>query len=165
VTDQDAGGADIVISYTPLNNGDPTSVNFLQAFIQDTNGTGFNTGTIDNDASASPYYNSVFISGTGKTDQTGTVPLATNKTTAAWLVDIPFRCENGPVNPGGTAGCLGGTDDTIISQVQTFQTLIESDQVCSADACGDNKGKTYQVLYGGVQWGYTYTNADVPEPS
>jgi hypothetical protein len=26
-------------------------------------------------------------------------------------------------------------------------------------------GKTYEVLYGGFRWGFTFTATDVPEPS
>lgn len=157
VTGQDSGGADIVVYYTPLNAGDPTKVNFVQAFIQNTNNAGVTAGKIDNGPATTPYYNDTGVAGTGTTVQTGTIGLTTSKTTSAWLVDIPYRCENGPVNPGGTVGCLGGVDDTLTSQVQTFQTFIESNQTVD--------GKTYQVLYGGVQWGYSLNMVDTPEPS
>jgi hypothetical protein len=154
VTNQDAGGANIVISYTPLNAGDPTNVNFVQAFVQNTNGAGFTSGTIDRGSSPTPYYNGTGISGTGTTERVGTIPLTTNSTTAAWLVDIPYRCENG----NDTAGdCTGGADDTLLSQVQYFQSFIEQDKVIS--------GTNYQVLYGGVQWGYSLTMVEAPEPS
>jgi hypothetical protein len=90
VNGQDAGGADIVISYTPLNSGDPTSVNFLQAFAKNANNTKFTAGVLDTPG-GNPvlYYNSRNISGTGTVRRTRTVPLLTNSTTPAWLVDIP----------------------------------------------------------------------------
>jgi hypothetical protein len=150
VTGQDAGGANIVVSYTPLNRGDPTNVNFVQAFIQNTNGAGFTTGVMD--SGATPYYNGDATSGTGTRRRTGTIPLVTDSTTAAWLVDIPYRCENGAI-----VRCIGGADDTLLSQVQYFQTFIEEDRTI--------KGTKYNVLFGGVQWGYSFTAVETPEPS
>jgi len=150
VTGQDAGGADILISYTPLNAGDPTNVNFVQAFIQNTNGAGFTTGVMD--SGRTPYYNGDSVAGTGTTRRRRTIPLITNSTTAAWMADIPYRCEVGAI-----ARCIGGVDDTLLSQVQYFQTFIEMDKVIN--------GTTYNVLYGGVQWGYSYTAVETPEPS
>jgi hypothetical protein len=82
VTNQDAGGANIVISYTPLNADDPTNVNFVQAYIESVNGGAFAAGKIDT-ATARPYYNDGFLAGTGKTLRVGTVPLVANSTTAA----------------------------------------------------------------------------------
>lgn len=139
LTNQNAGGANIVISYTP-GAGDPTKVNFLQAFIQNTNNAGFTTGTIDNGTAAGPYYNETGVAGTGTTNRTGTIPLTASNTTPAWLVDIPYR-----------------TNPTVTSQVQYFQTFIESNVTIG--------GTTYAVLYGGVQWGYTFNSTKLPEPS
>jgi len=155
VTNQDAGGANIVISYTPLNAGDPTKVNFVQAYIESVNGGAFSSGKLDT-SSASPYYNDAGVSGTGRTKRTGTVPLTTNSTTAAWLVDIPYDCENGPAGISN-ADCTGGIDDSLTSQTLYFQSFIEQDKVIN--------GTNYQVLYGGVQWGYSLTMVDTPEPS
>ena len=151
IAGQDAGGANILISYTPLNAGDPTNVNFVQAFIQNTNGAGFTKGVIDS-GRTSPYYNVGSPSGTGTTRRRNTSPLVTNSTTAAWMVDIPYRCE-----VGALARCIGGKDDTLLSQVQYFQTFVEMDKVIN--------GTKYNVLYGGVQWGYSYTAVETPEPS
>jgi hypothetical protein len=161
VTNQDAGGADIVISYTPKNKNDPTDINFVQAFIQNTNNAGFTKGKIDS-GPGSPYYNSGAVSGTGTTGRTGTIPLVTTSTTPAWLVDIPYRCESfsptgNPFGNGAKSDCSGGVDDSLLSQVQYFQTFLEANEQID--------GKTYQVLFGGVQWGYSYSNVDVPEPS
>ena len=150
VTGQDAGGADILISYTPLNAGDPTNVNFVQAFIQNTNGAGFTTGVMD--SGRTPYYNGDSVAGTGTTRRRRTSPLVTDSTTAAWMIDIPYRCEVGAI-----ARCIGGVDDSLLSQVQYFQTFIEEDRMI--------KGTKYNVLFGGVQWGYSFTAVETPEPS
>jgi hypothetical protein len=155
VTNQDAGGNNIVISYTPVNAGDPTKVNFVQAYIESDNGGAFSAGTIDASA-ASPYYNNRGISGTGTTLRTGTIPLLPNSTTAAWMLDVPYDCENGQAGVSN-ADCTGGTDDTLTSQTLYFQSFIEQDQVINST--------TYQVLYGGVQWGYSLNMVDTPEPS
>ena len=122
-------------------------VNFLRAYVLNTNNAGFTTGTIDNGGTGGPFYNQNGVSGTGTTNRTGTIPLdATN--VPAWLVDIPYTPEYGYSNQG---------DDTITSETDTFQTFISSQQVIG--------GTTYNVLYGGVQWGYSFTTTDVPEPS
>jgi hypothetical protein len=42
VTNQDAGGAEILLTYTPrANSSDPTTVNFVHAYVDDINNTGF----------------------------------------------------------------------------------------------------------------------------
>jgi hypothetical protein len=173
VTDQDVGGADIMISYNPKNAGDPTSVNFVQAYVQNTNNTGYTTGKIDA-GSTSPYYNDGSISGLGTTKRAPTTrgALATTADTAGWLVDIPYRCESFsptagmPYSNGSRPNCTGGPADTpgqpdpantITSQSQYFQTFVESDTMID--------GTMYKVLYGGIQWGYTVNMVDVPEPS
>jgi len=104
VTNRDGGGADILILYTPLNAGDPTRVNFVQAFAQNTNSTGLSQGTIDAGGSTRPYYNVAGLSGTGTTNRTGTSPLVTSPNAPAWMVDIPGRCENGPLPAGPPRG-------------------------------------------------------------
>lgn len=153
VTGQDAGGANIVISYTP-RNGDPMAVNFLQAFVQKTNTGQFTMGTIDNNGQANPYYNQVFGGGAG-----AAISLLTLNATAnnpAWIEDIPFRCENGPIPPGASPNCQQGADETLTSQIQYFQTFIEEDRQW--------RGQNYEVLFGGVQWGYTYDATELPNP-
>ena len=166
VTAQDAGGANILILYTPLNDGDPTHVNFLQAFEEAINGEELTNAEIDNGGiTASPYYNYLGLTGNGIL-RANTVPLTADLDFPAWLGDLPFYCEDNPVPPSPKCQFPLREDDQLTLASVTFQTFIESDQICSADACGDNKGKTYQVLYGGVQWGFKYTNEDpVPEPS
>jgi hypothetical protein len=149
LTKEDAGGANIVISYNPKNAGDPTNINFLQAYISNTNNGGFDTGTIDNGTATGPFYNEKSVSGTGTTKRTGTIPLVSAADTAAWIVDIPYTPEkgDGPVF----------ADETINKETVTFQTFISGEKVIS--------GTTYNVLYGGIQWGYTFTTVDIPEPA
>jgi len=153
LTNQDAGGANIVISYNPrASSNDPTNINFLQAYQLNTNGAGFNAGKMDNGGGTNPpsYNGSGGISGTGTTDQSGTSPLITSSTTAGWIVDIPYTPEEGYGAPA---------DDTINSETDNFVTFITGTKVNAAD------GKTYNVLYGGISWGYTFTTVDAPEPA
>jgi hypothetical protein len=151
VTNEDSGGCDIVISYTP-GMGDPTSVNFLQAYVDSVNGGAFTTGTIDNnDTADEPFYNQVFTAGTGTTLETGTSPLESDADTPAWELDIPYSSEAG--DPESDApGYVPG--NPIYSETVIFQTFISGED--------EIDGEDYNVLYGGVQWGYTYS---VPEPS
>jgi PEP-CTERM motif len=149
VTNQDDGGADIVISYAPKNAGDPARVNFLQAYVLNTNNAGFTKGTIDNGGVGGPFYNEGGVSGTGKVNRTGTIPLVSAANRPAWLVDIPYTPGDGYSPPY--------KHDTITSETDLFQTFISSQRVID--------GKTYNVLYGGVQWGYTFTTVDTPEPA
>ena len=147
VTGQEDGGANIVISYTP-GASDPTSINFLQAYILNLNNGGNSNGKIDNGGTGGPFYNQKSISGTGTTLRTGTIPLVTSATVPGWLVDVPYTPEYGYSGQG---------DDTITSESDIFQTFISSQQVIG--------GTTYNVLYGGIQWGYSFTTTDVvPEP-
>jgi len=148
VTGQEDGGANIVISYKPQAASDPTNINFLQAYILNLNNTGFASGKIDNGGTGGPFYNQNGVSGTGTTSRTGTIPLMTSSTVPGWLVDIPYTPEWGYSNQG---------DDTITNETDTFQSFISSQQVIN--------GTTYNVLYGGIQWGYSFTTVDVPEPS
>ncbi len=182
VQNQDVGGANIIINYTPrADSTDPTSVNFLQAFVQNTNGSnpGFLTGpaTVDS-GPGTPFYNHSGIAGNGTTRVKGT--LTASPTSPAWLVDVPYRCESFspiPGKPGANGArpnCTGGVDDSLLSETQIFQTFVESNQTVYynkdlADPYSrtSNGGvaQTWDVLYGGIQWGYNYRNADVPEPS
>jgi len=154
LTGEDAGGANIIISYKPrASSTDPTDINFLQAYQLNTNGAGFNAGTMDNGGGANPpsYNGSGGSSGTGTTNQSGTSPLITSSTTSGWMVDIPYTPEKGygPVF----------ADDTINSETDNFVTFITGTKFNAGD------GKTYNVLYGGISWGYTFTTVDIPEPA
>jgi hypothetical protein len=148
VVNQEAGGADFELAYTPRpNSTDPTSVNFVQAYIDNVNGVGFRPGTLDvPKKSTSPYYNAVGIAGTLKSN-------------VAWMADIPYTCED-----NGNNDCSGGTDDARVSEEVDFQTFVAgANPVPLKDANGNEKN--YIVLYGGVQWGYAYTSIDIPEPA
>jgi hypothetical protein len=148
VVNQEAGGADFELTYTPRpNSTDPTSVNFVQAYIDNINGVGFGPGTLDvPKKSASPYYNTFGTAGTLKNN-------------VAWMADIPYTCED-----NGNKHCSGGTDDARVSEEVDFQTFVAgANPVMLTDANGNEKN--YIVLYGGVQWGYTYSSIDTPEPA
>ena len=152
VTGQDAGGADIMISYTPTGN-DPTKVNFLQAYTQSFNGGATSAPILDVPRNPqSVYYNYAGVSGTGTTaSRPGTSPLATTTSTAAWTIDIPYDYE--AYKPSGACPT---PEECLTRSTVTFQTFIESNYTLN--------NTTYFVLYGGVQWGYTYSNVDTPEP-
>ena len=159
VAGQDAGGENIIIDYTPDANAeppDPTSINFLQAFSATLN-TNKPIIAMDNgSAGAVPYYNKTGAAGTDSNDK-ATVPLDASSA-KAWMLDTPFLCESG-FSPGGS-GCPATTpknDETFTRYVDTFDMFVEADQIFD--------GKSYQVLYGGIQWGFTLTMTDVPEPT
>ncbi len=189
VTNQDAGGADILLTYTPrANSSDPTIVNFVQAYVDDINNTGFASGRIDNLGAPSPFYNYLGTAGTGTTQITRPVSNTPGKGlnaqgSNAWLVDIPYKCESfiprldGTPPPGSNANCSGGpappNDEILTSSEVAFQTFIESTQtiyynqdLATPYSLTNNGGEaqTWDVLYGGVQWGFSYTNADPPNP-
>jgi hypothetical protein len=162
VVDRDAGGASIIINYLPML-GDPTSVNFLQAYTVNFNGKGTSKGTMDNgSAGAVPYYNKTGAAGTDSNDD-ATVPLVASTTKPAWLLDTPFLCESG-FSAGGM-GCPATTaanDETFTSYVDRFVTFIEADMAYTDP--DTMVTKTYNVLFGGLSWGFTWTATDVPEP-
>lgn len=148
LTDKENGGANIVISYTPQNAGDPTNINFLQAFVLSLNNGSTKLTAMDNGGKGGPFYNENGAAGTGMTEGNGAIPLVTSKTTPGWLLDIPNIPEYGYLNEG---------DDTITNASDIFQTFISSQVNIS--------GTNYNVLYGGIQWGFTFGTMDVPEPS
>jgi hypothetical protein len=157
VVNQDAGGVNILITYTP-GRGDPTTVNFLQAFSvtsPNLNG-GMPIIAMDNGGRGGPYYNQNGASGTDANDTNG-VPLNAMGS-SAWMLDTPYVCESGFGAMGmGCPATTPMTDEFIPSYVDVFNMFIESNQVFM--------GTTYQVLFGGFSWGFTYTATDVPEPS
>jgi hypothetical protein len=149
VVNQEAGGADFELKYTPRpNTTDPTSVNWVQAYVQNVNNAGFSTGQLDiPKRGKSPYYNAAGAAGTLKDN-------------VAWMADIPYTCED-----NGGPGCVGGIDEARTSEEVNFQTFIAGkDPVMLKDPNGELK--PYIVLYGGVQWGYAYSSIDTaPEPA
>lgn len=148
VTDQEAGGARFELKYTPrAGSNDPTSVNWLQAYLQNINGAGFSSGILDNGGAkqkdgGSPYYNAQGVAGT----------LPNN---VAWMEDGPYTCESGGAS---NADCSGGTDDAWTSEAVKFQTFVVGANPV------DIGGTNYLILYGGEQWGYTYSSVDIPTP-
>ncbi len=163
----DGGGAYFIESYQPTN-GDPTSVNFVQGTIATFNGAYVTPpgvapgatpsgGMIDanpNLSPLSPFYNVSGAAGTGTTYRggdpndngsitAGTSPLVTqvNPAVPAWMGDAP---------------ALLPTQGSVYTYTQSFQAFIESTQTI--------QGTKYDVMYGGVQWGYTVTSVLVPEP-
>jgi len=195
VTNQDAGGANFVLTYTPRpGTSDPTIVNFVQAYQDNINNAGFAAGRIDNLGDPTPFYSNVGIHGTGETQlltKYANIPGQgmNAQGSTAWIVDIPYKCESfiptleGNPPPGAKLDCTGGPappdDEVLTSDVLMFQTFIESTRTIYYNealedpySLTDNGGapQTWDVLYGGVQWGFTYTNSDpvppsVPEPS
>ena len=91
------------------------------------------------------------------------MPLVATLQNAAWLLDTPYICESG-FSPTGS-GCPAttpATDEAITSYVDMFTTFIEADMPFTDP---DTKvTTTYNVLFGGLTWGFTYTAVDVPEP-
>lgn len=157
ITGQDAGGANFFLTYTPSLASDPTSINFIQTISQDDNGMGFGPAFLDNFRSTtSPYYNQGgHAAGVGMIK--GVSPLNIPPGGFAWFIDVPYACENGTAaQRHDGANCSGGADETILSQTRIFETFVEADMTIG--------GVAYNVLMGGVQWGYTYTNADIPTP-
>ena len=129
-------------------------MNWLQAYLQDVNNTGFGNGILDNGGwtqalGGSPYYNGVQPNGNKGISGN----LANN---VAWLLDIPYTCETGG---DSNADCSGGRDDAWTSEAVQFQTFVAGVNPVKIN------GTNYTILYGGKQWGYTYSSTDVPEPA
>jgi hypothetical protein len=160
VTNQDAGGVNIRFTYTPIaGTNDPRTINFLQAFrVRENNGDPL--VYVDNGSTTStvPYYNDGADSpaSTDNNDRSG-VPLTIAEDSNAWMLDVPYACESGHGTGEGCPETTARTDETITRYVDTFDVFVEADQRF--------RGTTYQVLYGGFEWGFTYTATDTPEPS
>jgi hypothetical protein len=158
VTGQDAGGADFLMTYTPTLPTDPTTINFIQVFQEDDNEAGFGPPILDNFFSTTdPYYNQGgHAAGTGSLRGISPLPIAPGGN--AWFADIPYACENGTALQRKNApNCSGGTDDTIFSQERIFDVFVVAPTIIN--------GTTYNVIVGGVDWGYSYDNVDGPEPA
>ena len=143
LTNLDAGGADILILYTPQNNNDPFDVNFLQGTASSFGNGPLSTGTIDNGGQATPFYNPKGVSGTGAARLKAS-PLVTAPDEPAWMIDIP------------SVRYIGSTTYT-----RVFEAFIES----TVPIMVNGTATDYDVLYGGVEWGYTVTSTVVPEPA
>jgi hypothetical protein len=136
----DVGGAVFTFTYTPMGPNDPkvSDLHILQLYSQTLNG-GPTQYKVDNDGSpGTPFYDKTFPNAVQTDGNT------------LWFTDEPFLCENitvcaqeGPEDFGGSFsfGVYLVTDDT-------------------------SSGNNIITVYGGYQWGYTYSNNDTaPEPS
>lgn len=155
VMNQDAGGADFVLTYTPRpGTSDPVLIHFIQAFTEMQNGAvrGNANGNLDAPRNVvSPYYD--LIAGAPN----GTIGNST------WMRDIPFTCESGALmRINGGTGCGPGVDETILSRSDTFNVFVVG--ATTVDLSSTGGSPFTHIIYGGEQWGYTYTNSDTPEP-
>ena len=151
---QDGGGADFEISYQPrAGSTDPASVNFVQAYVESTNGGPFSKGTNDNNGwtqglGGSPYYNG--------TQPDGSKGVGGTLGNISWMLDIPYTCENGL---NSVPDCVGGVNEAITQETVEFQVFV------AGTTPVDINGVPTIILYGGDQWGYQYTTSDTaPEP-
>jgi hypothetical protein len=153
VYNQDAGGADFLLQYTPHLPSDPTEINFIQGFTYDQKAGGqkFHGAQLDNKGSTtSPFYNGNYMGTFVNNKNDRSSPLLIPAGGSAYLLDIPYKCEN-----GGGANCTNGqsNEEYLTFHTQLFQTWVEAATKIPGHG-------TENVLYGGVQWGYTYTNSD-----
>jgi hypothetical protein len=154
VTNQDAGGVNILIDYTP-GPTDPVEVNFLQVFEVRING-GAPIILADNGGKGGPYYNENGAAGVDSVDGNG-VPLDATDT-EAWLLDTPYVCESGFSGTGrGCPTVTAANDETITRYNDYFQTWIE--------ATGTHDGVNCNVLWAGISWGFDFSATDTPEPA
>jgi len=157
----DVGGANYTLNYVP-GAGDPGgagnaiplgNVHFFQ-IVQATSNFGNDltdqvTSTvtqyfIDNGGSlTTPFYDPGGTSGTA------------NAGTQKWLDDSPFRCEN----QSTPANCNADGASILLSISWQADTFI------AVDMGAINDTQHYVQLYGGVNWGFNYSNNDLPEPS
>ena len=144
VTNQDAGGANFQLQYTP-QAGDPTNnLHWIQAFQESFNGGPTNI-SLDNDMRA-------WTNGTPFYDTLGVAGMGTLSNNASWMLDIPYDFE------AATYGGLPGGEESLTNSDVQFQVVLASDDF--------SNGVHKVAIYGGDWWGYKYSNFDVvPEPS
>jgi hypothetical protein len=163
----DAGGADFEFTYTPNANGDtpndPTSIHFLQIVRMR---SCFST---DDLTCTWTDYRYIFDNGGLGTlfyDKAGGISETIKGTDAQWMLDIPYSCEDQGdrsrgLHTGFAPDCLSLEEGGKLKEERQFQVFV-------AEQSG-----TDVILYGGLQWGYIYTNADegngnppeTPEPA
>ncbi len=159
VQNQDAGGANFEVAYSNISNDGgplPGNVDFLQVFRQSINGGAYEYFIDNGGDTETPFY-----VGSGGVGGVGGNTTTVDNRPAAWMLDIPFDCENGLTGPDDNNPCAGGTDEDRLSADVQFQVFVATvDQT-------DSNGQTINnvTLYGGEQWGYLYQNTDTPEPS
>jgi hypothetical protein len=141
----EAGGADLVFTYTPKNQGDPTNVRFIQACNESLTGSPYQI-YLDNGPSATPFYDDRGISGTAANGG----QLAND---VSWFQDRPLDTE--PRLMARVPTAEGPNEIDTYSDVQ-FQVVVAVDNGPIANtAITDNI-----TLYGGLWWGYNYWNND-----
>lgn len=159
----DVGGANYTLNYVPGAN-DPggasstitlANVHFLQVVKAISNygsdATGQVTSTVtqyfmDNNGNAnSPWYDGNFLSGYA---QNGT---------QKWMDDSPYRFED--QDSGNTNGASADGVPTLLSINWEANTFMAVDMGATTNT------QNNVLLYGGRDWGFTYSNTDVPEPS
>jgi hypothetical protein len=158
----DIGGANYTLNYVPGAN-DPggsssatalANVHFFQfvrtisTFQDEPNGVPSTVTRyfVDNKGSlTTPFYDQVFASG-----------YAGPGNSQKWMDDTPYRCEN----QSGTGTCNDDGPPTLVSIDWEAQVFVAVNLGANATLGTQND----VILYGGRWWGFTYTNADVPEP-
>src|SRR5262249_11480184 len=101
---------------------------------------------VDNNGSlTTPFYDQVFASG-----------YAGAGNSQKWMDDTPYRCEN----QSNTGTCNDEGPPTLVSIDWEAQVFVAVNLGANATLGTQND----VILYGGRWWGFTYTNADVPEP-
>ena len=170
-TGGDVGGANYTLNYTPgaAQPGGPgnaialANVHFFQIVtVLSQFGSDPQNGVINNAFNTTNY----FVDNLGSV----TTPFydtagGTNGTAAAgtqfWMDDSPYRCENQSGVPAGRiAGCQA---DSASDNTNLLSVSWQADTFIAVD--NNPGGPNHNVtLYGGVSWGFQYTNNDVPEP-
>lgn len=159
----DVGGANYTLNYVPGAN-DPggnkskialTNVHFFQIvqatsnYGDDLTGKVTSTATvyfIDNGGSVTtPWY-----------DGNGAWGYA-NKNTQKWTDDTPYRCED----QSGTKPITCRTDGT----PNLLSISWQAQEFLAVDMGANGNTQNNVLLYGGRNWGFNYSNSDVPEPS
>jgi hypothetical protein len=174
-TKADAGGADFELTYTPnamlfLSPTDPTPVHFLQ-IVRTRSCISRDDLTcewtdysyrFDNLGRDTPFYDVV-------SSFKGTI----KGTNSQWMFDNPYSCEDPGsdrrgVHESSSMNCISPSDKPAdggtLKEEKQFQTFVAT--------YSDNNilGVPDVTLYGGVEWGYIYTNQDrqrlssAPEP-
>jgi hypothetical protein len=156
----DVGGANYTLDYVPRawdpggggDKGALANVHFLQIVQATSNygddATGQVTSTItryflDGANANSPWY-----------DATGTFGYA-NNSTEKWMDDTPYRTED-----------LGGYGDGQSDATPDLLSINwEANTFIAVDTGANGTTQNNVLLYGGRDWGFIYSDTDVPEPS
>lgn len=168
VINQDSGGVDFVLKYTPDPQAqNPETFNFLQdirtTYGRAERGVAYPNYThFDSGNAPTPFYNDRGVSGSSNQPEEG-VQFADDdelnlsaENGYGWMLDIPFRCETGYTAVSTCPDTTPLNDGKVTRITSTFDTYIESDEIVN--------NKIYHVIFGGLRWGYTYANSDTPEP-